>query len=186
MAFRVAIGSITIHKKIPRMGLDWKMFFAHASLYELCRAFFADGENVFFGVPFVAHDNERRIVAGDGFEPSTFRLWAWRATTALPRDMYVHCMKYFLLSIAPFYKSFVSKSYSWWCFEVFFKIKRWFFFIKSTIVNQFPRCKFAGMWRPTSIMIYYSLFQIFSKSSVYLIWLMYALNNVYVEHRNPW
>ncbi len=27
MAFRVAFGSIAMHKKIPRMGLDWKMFF---------------------------------------------------------------------------------------------------------------------------------------------------------------
>lgn len=26
------------------------------------------------------------LVAGIGFEPMTFRLWAWRATTALPRD----------------------------------------------------------------------------------------------------
>ena len=26
------------------------------------------------------------FVAGVGFEPTTFRLWAWRATTALPRD----------------------------------------------------------------------------------------------------
>ena len=28
-------------------------------------------------------------VAGEGFEPPTFRLWAWRATTALPRNILV-------------------------------------------------------------------------------------------------
>ena len=26
------------------------------------------------------------LVAGIGFEPMTFRLWAWRAATALPRN----------------------------------------------------------------------------------------------------
>lgn len=27
------------------------------------------------------------MVARDGFEPPTSRLWAWQATPALPRDM---------------------------------------------------------------------------------------------------
>ena len=29
--------------------------------------------------------SDKLLVAGGGIEPPTFRLWAWRATTALPR-----------------------------------------------------------------------------------------------------
>ena len=31
------------------------------------------------------------LVAGAGIEPATSRLWAWRATTALPRDLNSRC-----------------------------------------------------------------------------------------------
>ena len=34
----------------------------------------------------VSRTAEFQLVAGDGIEPSTFRLWAWQATTALPRN----------------------------------------------------------------------------------------------------
>ena len=32
---------------------------------------------------------ELSVVAEDGIEPPAFRLWAWRATTALLRDIYI-------------------------------------------------------------------------------------------------
>lgn len=30
------------------------------------------------------------MVAGEGIEPPTSRLWAWQATSALPRDKYCY------------------------------------------------------------------------------------------------
>lgn len=50
-------------------------------------------------IPIIYGNLKCFLVAGGGIEPPTFRLWAWRATTALPRDKHLYFIKKLIKSI---------------------------------------------------------------------------------------
>lgn len=126
------------------------------------------------------------LVAGDGIEPSTFRLWAWRATTALPRDMWEHCMQLLFLSIkatSRINKSFIPESYSRSGFQIFFKICCPCLCFKNSVPNNFPWSSIFCWIHLVAIMFKQS-FRGFTSRKTWIIFSKSIANYIRIIHIN--